>query len=102
MAIVHIAVFDAINAMLGGYQSYTGVLAPHGATAFTGLSTKRKASPRADGSPITSSTTRSHRCPSKQAHFEQRLTAPAGIYSSAFVPTQLRYIANQTDCRDEP
>ncbi|PYI40840.1 MAG: chloroperoxidase, partial [Verrucomicrobia bacterium] len=25
MAIVHIAIFDAINAILGGYQSYTGI-----------------------------------------------------------------------------
>jgi hypothetical protein len=30
MAIVHIAMFDAINAILGGYQSYTGIdSAPH-------------------------------------------------------------------------
>ena len=30
MAIVHIAIFDAINAILGGYQSYTGIeSAPH-------------------------------------------------------------------------
>jgi hypothetical protein len=34
MAIVHIAVFDAINAMLGGYQSYSGVLAPQGAISM--------------------------------------------------------------------
>src|SRR6266480_2720487 len=27
MAIVHIAIFDAMNALLGGYRSYTGVLA---------------------------------------------------------------------------
>src|SRR6184192_152560 len=27
MAIVHIAMFDAMNALLGGYPSYTGVLA---------------------------------------------------------------------------
>src|SRR5438552_3607757 len=30
MAIVHIAIFDVINAILGGYQSYTGIeSAPH-------------------------------------------------------------------------
>jgi hypothetical protein len=30
MAIVHIAIFDTINAILGGYQSYTGIdSAPH-------------------------------------------------------------------------
>src|SRR5207302_5028522 len=30
MAIVHIAIFDAVNAILGGYQSYTGIeSAPH-------------------------------------------------------------------------
>src|SRR5467141_5399055 len=30
MAIVHIAIFDAVNALLGGYQSYTGIeSAPH-------------------------------------------------------------------------
>src|SRR5437588_11435505 len=28
MAIVHIAIFDSINAILGGYQSYTGIQAP--------------------------------------------------------------------------
>src|SRR6266496_5801492 len=27
MAIVHIAIFDAVNAIVGGYRSYTGVLA---------------------------------------------------------------------------
>ena len=31
MAIVHIAMFDALDAVVGGYQSYTGVQAPHGA-----------------------------------------------------------------------
>src|SRR5207249_2429412 len=25
MAIIHIAIFDAVNAVLGGYQSYTGI-----------------------------------------------------------------------------
>jgi hypothetical protein len=30
MAIVHIAIFDSINAMLGGFRSYTGVQAPKG------------------------------------------------------------------------
>ena len=30
MAIVHIAMFDAIDAVVGGYQSYTGVRAPIG------------------------------------------------------------------------
>jgi hypothetical protein len=30
MAIVHIAVFDSVNAVLGGYESYTGVKAPSG------------------------------------------------------------------------
>ena len=28
MAIVHIAVFDAVNAIVGGYESYTGIAAP--------------------------------------------------------------------------
>src|SRR5438105_6171512 len=28
MAIVHIAIFDSVNAILGGYQSYTGIQAP--------------------------------------------------------------------------
>ncbi len=30
MAIVHIAVFDAVNAIVGGYQSYTGLTREHG------------------------------------------------------------------------
>jgi hypothetical protein len=30
MAIVHIAIFDAVNAVVGGYQSYTGIQAPKG------------------------------------------------------------------------
>ena len=30
MAIVHIAMFDTVTAVLGEYQSYTGVRAPHG------------------------------------------------------------------------
>jgi hypothetical protein len=30
MAIVHIAMFDAMNAIHGGYRSYTGVCAGHG------------------------------------------------------------------------
>src|SRR6266404_8539662 len=30
MAIVHIAIFDAVNAIAGGYTSYTGVQATHG------------------------------------------------------------------------
>src|SRR5437899_4262426 len=34
MAIVHIAIFDAVNALLGGYQSYTGVSAPQGAASM--------------------------------------------------------------------
>src|SRR5207302_11407818 len=34
MAIVHIAIFDAVNALLGGYHSYTGVSAPQGATSM--------------------------------------------------------------------
>src|SRR5882762_1166572 len=29
MAIVHIAMFDSVNALLGGYNSYTGVQAGH-------------------------------------------------------------------------
>src|ERR1051325_10810817 len=29
MAIVHIAIFDAMDAVAGGYESYTGVEAPH-------------------------------------------------------------------------
>src|SRR2546421_944793 len=31
VAIVHIAMFDALDAVVGGYKSYTGVVAPHGA-----------------------------------------------------------------------
>src|SRR6266705_1845607 len=34
MAIVHIAIFDSVNALLGGYHSYTGVSAPQGATSM--------------------------------------------------------------------
>ena len=34
MAIVHIAIFDAVNALLGGYHSYTGVSTPQGATSM--------------------------------------------------------------------
>src|SRR5438046_9351836 len=34
MAIVHIAIFDAVNALLGGYHSYTGVSAPQGAASM--------------------------------------------------------------------
>jgi hypothetical protein len=34
MAIVHIAVFDAVNAILGGYQSYTGITAKGGAASL--------------------------------------------------------------------
>src|SRR5436853_6211419 len=34
MAIVHIAIFDAVNALFGGYHSYTGVSAPQGATSM--------------------------------------------------------------------
>lgn len=34
MAIVHIAIFDSVNAVLGGYNSYTGVRAPRGATSL--------------------------------------------------------------------
>jgi hypothetical protein len=30
MAIVHIAMFDTMNAIIGGYESYTGIRAPHG------------------------------------------------------------------------
>ena len=30
MAIVHIAMFDALDAVVGGYTSYTGTQAPHG------------------------------------------------------------------------
>jgi hypothetical protein len=30
MAIVHIAIFDSVNAIFGGYRSYTGVVAPSG------------------------------------------------------------------------
>jgi hypothetical protein len=30
MAVVHIAMFDALNAVVGGYTSYTGTQAPHG------------------------------------------------------------------------
>ncbi len=31
MAIVHVAMFDALDAVVGGYKSYTGVQAPRGA-----------------------------------------------------------------------
>lgn len=34
MAIVHIAIFDALNAIVGGYKSYTGVAAARGATSL--------------------------------------------------------------------
>jgi hypothetical protein len=34
MAIVHIAMFDAVNAILGGYQSYTGLTAKGGAASL--------------------------------------------------------------------
>jgi hypothetical protein len=34
MAIVHIAMFDAVNAVVGEYQSYTGVRAPRGALSI--------------------------------------------------------------------
>jgi hypothetical protein len=34
MAIVHIAMFDAVNAVVGEYQSYTGVCAPSGAVSL--------------------------------------------------------------------
>src|SRR5881398_388766 len=34
MAIVHIAIFDAVNALLGGYHSYAGVSAPQGAASM--------------------------------------------------------------------
>jgi hypothetical protein len=33
MAIVHIAIFDAVNALVGGYESYSGVEAPKGAVS---------------------------------------------------------------------
>src|SRR5438270_9271479 len=36
MAIVHIAIFDAVNAVLGGYHSYTGVQAPKGPMSLDG------------------------------------------------------------------
>ena len=36
MAIVHIAIFDAVNAVLGRYQSYTGVQAPKGPVSLDG------------------------------------------------------------------
>src|SRR5712664_2424630 len=32
MAIVHIAIFEAVNAIAGGYQSYTGLALAHGDT----------------------------------------------------------------------
>jgi hypothetical protein len=34
MAIVHIAMFDAVNAILGGYRSYTGIPGVHEATSI--------------------------------------------------------------------
>src|SRR5438309_8252352 len=36
MAVVHIAIFDAVNAVLGGYQSYTGAQAPKGPISLDG------------------------------------------------------------------
>jgi len=39
MAIVHVAIFDAVNAIVGGYQSYTGVgRAPAGASMKAAIS----------------------------------------------------------------
>ena len=35
MAIVHIAMFDAVNAIEGGYQGYTGIEDAHGAVSLT-------------------------------------------------------------------
>jgi len=34
LAIVHIAIFDTVNAVFGGYRSYTGVQAPRGAVSL--------------------------------------------------------------------
>src|ERR1051326_2272263 len=34
MAIVHIAIFDSINAITGGYESYTGIAPPRGHTSI--------------------------------------------------------------------
>lgn len=34
MAIVHIAIFDSVNAVLGGFKSYTGVQTPRAATSL--------------------------------------------------------------------
>jgi len=34
MAIVHIAIFDAVNAVVGGYRSYTGLVPARGATSL--------------------------------------------------------------------
>jgi len=34
MAIVHIAIFDAVNAIAGGYHGFTGVKAPSGSTSI--------------------------------------------------------------------
>lgn len=34
MAIVHIAIFDAVNSVIGGYKSYSGVQPPRGATSL--------------------------------------------------------------------
>jgi hypothetical protein len=34
MAIVHIAIFDAVNAIVGGYESYTGLAREHGETSI--------------------------------------------------------------------
>ena len=34
MAIVHIAIFDAVNAVVGGYKSYTGIQAARNATSL--------------------------------------------------------------------
>jgi len=36
MAIVHIAIFDAVNAKFGGYQTYTGVQTPKGPMSLDG------------------------------------------------------------------
>src|SRR4029077_8490661 len=34
MAIVHIAMFDSVNAVLGGYQSYSGINSPEGSISL--------------------------------------------------------------------
>ena len=62
MAIVHIAVFDAIVAIAGGYQSYTGVQAAPGASMTAAISQ-------------AAHDTLASLFPSQAAHFDEQLAA---------------------------